>query len=502
MAKIRPTPQNDRVATGIPGLDHILYGGLPRRRLYLIEGEPGAGKTTLALQFLLAGIALGEKSLYISLSETREEIEEVARSHGWDLRKLEIVELSALDEKIAIEAQSTLFHPSEVELTETTKFLLEAVGRANPQRVAFDSLSELRLLAQTALRYRREILALKQYFAGRDCTTLLLDDSSADVRDAHVHSLAHGAIRLEQTRPAYGAERRQLSVLKVRGSTYRGGLHDFAIYTGGLQVFPRLVAAEHRRQFKNENISSGVEGLDALLGGGLARGTSNLFTGPPGTGKSTLALKYVVAAASRGEKVLMYTFDESLNVLYQRARGLNLALDKFLKKGTIRARQVDPAELSPGELAYAVLKAVQEENVRLVYLDSLNGYLHAMGNERSLNLQLHELLTFLNQQGVVTILVLSPQGFLGQMQAPIDLTYLADTVLALRFFEVDGRVCKAIAVIKKRTGKHETTIRELKIAKSGVTVGPPLDKFRGVLTGVPVKGDAYTTVKGKDVRKK
>lgn len=499
MAKIRRTPQNKRVETGIPGLDHILYGGLPRRRLYLIEGQPGAGKTTLALQFLLTGVAGGEKSLYISLSETREEIEEVAASHGWDLAKLEIVELSALDERIAIEAESTLFHPSEVELTETTKFLLEAVERINPKRVAFDSLSELRLLAQTALRYRREILALKQYFAGRDCTTLVLDDRSADVRDAHVHSLAHGVIRLEQSRPVYGSERRQLSVLKVRGSTYRGGLHDFAIQTGGLQVFPRLVAAEHRRQFKAENISSGVEGLDAILGGGLARGTSNLFTGPPGSGKSTLALNYVVAAAKRGERVLMYTFDESLEVLHQRARGLDLPLDKFVKKGIIRARQVDPAELSPGELAFAVLKAVQEENVRLVYLDSLNGYLHAMGDERSLNLQLHELLTFLNQQGVVTILILSPQGFLGPMQAPIDLTYLADTVLALRFFETEGRVCKAIAVIKKRTGRHEPTIRELKIDRAGVTVGPPLDKFRGVLTGVPLKEDAYTTLKSTGI---
>ncbi|HEX4638014.1 MAG TPA: ATPase domain-containing protein [Chthoniobacterales bacterium] len=496
MARIRRPPQTNRVQTGIPGLDHILYGGLPRRRLYLIEGEPGTGKTTLALQFLLAGIARGEKSLYITLSETREEIEEVAQSHGWNLSKLEIVELSALDEKIAMEAQSTLFHPSEVELTETTKFLLEAVERANPQRVVLDSLSELRLLAQTALRYRREILALKQYFAGRDCTTLLLDDASGNTRDAHVQSLAHGAIRLEQTRPSYGAERRRLTVLKVRGSMFRGGLHDFAIYTGGLQAFPRLVAAEHRRQFKAENISSGVKGLDALLGGGLARGSSNLFTGPPGTGKSTLALKYAMAAAERGEKVLMFTFDESLNVLYARARGLNLQLDKFVKGGIVRLRQIDPAELSPGELAFSVLKAVQEEDVRLVYLDSLNGYLHAMGDERSLNLQLHELLTFLNQQGVVTILVLSPQGFLGQMQAPIDLTYLADTVLALRFFENEGRVCKAIAAIKKRTGKHETSIRELKIDRSGVTVGPALDKLRGVLTGVPVQADAYVAVTG------
>ena len=491
--------ERGKVATGVAGLDHILYGGLPPRRLYLIEGAPGSGKTTLALQFLLTGCAFGQKSLYITLSETREEIEEVARSHGWTLDQLEIVELSALNDKIALEAQSTLFHPSEVELTETTKFLLEAVDRAKPQRVAFDSLSELRLLAQSSLRYRREILTLKQYFGGQNCTTLLLDDASSSGGDAHVQSLAHGVISLEQINPLYGAERRRLIVRKIRGATYRGGHHDFAIYTGGLQVFPRLVAAEHRSEFEAENISSGVTGLDDLLGGGLARGTSNLFTGPPGTGKSTLALKYAVAAAHRGEKVLIFTFDESLNVLHARARGLNLGLQEMIDKGTIRTRQIDPAELSPGELAHKVVSAVEQDKVRLVYLDSLNGYLHAMGDERSLNLQLHELLTYLNQKGVVTILVLSPQGFLGQMQSPIDLTYLADTVLALRFFEAKGAVCKAVAVVKKRTGKHETTIRELRIDRSGIFVGPPLDKFRGVLTGVPLT--ETTTTGGKKKRK-
>jgi circadian clock protein KaiC len=475
-----------RVPTGITGLDHILCGGLPGNRLYLVEGTPGSGKTTLALQFLLNGAAAGERCLYITLSETQQELDEVARSHGWSLDSLEIVELSALDEKIAAEAQSTLFHPSEVELTETTKFLLDAVERIKPQRVAFDSCSELRLLAQTALRYRRQILALKQYFAGQNCTTLLLDDASSGESDSHVQSLAHGVISLEQVPPEYGASRRRLLVRKVRGSTYRGGHHDFAIYTGGLQVFPRLVAAEHRKRFKTENVSSGIKGLDALLGGGLTRGTSNLFTGPPGSGKSTLALNFAIATAARGEKVLIYTFDESLNVLHERAAGLNLKLEQYVKNGTIRTTQIDPAEMSPGELAFKIQTAVQNEGVRMVYLDSLNGYLHAMGEERSLNLQLHELLTYLNQQGVVTILVLSPQGFLGQMQSPIDLTYLADTVLALRFFEAKGAVHKAISVIKKRTGKHETTIRELKIDRSGISVGPPLEKFRGVLTGVPI----------------
>jgi len=496
-----PIEEIRKVQTGIPGLDQILYGGLPSRRLYLIEGEPGAGKTTLALQFLLTGAAAGEKCLYISLSETRAEIDQVARSHGWTLEKVEIVELSALNEKVAIEAQSTLFHPSEVELTETTKFLLETVDRANPQRVAFDSLSELRLLAQTSLRYRREILALKQYFAGHNCTTLLLDDATTAAGDAHVQSLAHGVIRLQQITPLYGCEKRRLIVQKIRGTTYRGGHHDFVISTGGLQVFPRLVAAEHRSEFEAENIGSGVDGLDALLGGGLARGTSNLLTGPPGSGKSTVALKYAVAAARRGEKVLIFTFDESLNVLNQRAQSLNLGLQEMVEQGMIRTRQVDPAELSPGELAYKVLAAVRQDNVRLVYFDSLNGYLHAMGDERSLNLQLHELLTYLNQQGVVTILVLSPQGFLGQMQSPIDLTYLTDTVLAFRFFEAEGAVHKAISVIKKRTGQHEKTIHELTIDKSGILVGPPLDKFHGVLTGVPLTEERIKGGKRKAKRK-
>jgi circadian clock protein KaiC len=475
-----------RVHTGISGLDHILDGGFPPNRLYLLEGNPGAGKTTLALQFLLQGAASGEKALYVSLSETREEVEQVARSHGWSLEKLEIIELSALKEKIELEAQNTLFHPSEVELTETTKFLLDKVGAINPQRVAFDSLSELRLLAQTPLRYRREILALKQYFVGRACTTLLLNDAGDNEDNAHVESLAHGVLSLEQITPLYGSERRRLIVRKLRASTYRGGYHDFAIHTGGLQVFPRLVAAEHQSEFEAENVESGVEGLDELLGGGLARGTANLFTGPPGTGKSTLAMKFATAAARRREKVLIFSFDESLNVLKQRARGLNLGLDQFTGGGMITLRQVDPAELSPGELGCQIVKAVQEDHVRFIYFDSLNGYLHAMGDERSLNLQLHELLTFLNQQGVVTILILSPQGLLGQMQVPIDLTYLADTVLALRFFESKGSVRRAAAVIKKRTGTHEKTIRELKIDASSVSLGPPLAEYRGILTGVPI----------------
>ena len=485
MSKKQSSPSNDKCVTGIPGLDDVIGGGLPSRRIYLIEGAPGAGKTTLALQFLLTGARAGEKVLYISLSETRDEVEEVARSHGWSLDDVEIVELAAIERQLALEAQNTLFHPSEVELSETTRLLLEAVERVGPLRVAFDSLSELRLLSQTSLRYRRQILAFKQYFAGKNCTSLLLDDGTSASDGAHVQSLAHGVILLEQLSPDYGSERRRLLVKKIRGTKYRGGYNDFVIERGGLRIFPRLVAAEHHRDFPNENLPSGVAGLDALVGGGLTRGTATLLSGPPGSGKSNLALTFAVAAARRGEKVAIYTFDESLPILFARARGLKFGLDELVEKGLVKAVQIDPAELSAGELSWRIRKDVEEDDAKVVYLDSLNGFLHAMGEERHVNLQLHELLTYLNQQGIVTMLVVSPQGLVGQMQNPLDVTYLADTVLTLRFYEAGGSVHKALSVIKKRTGQHETTIRELMINDSGIDVGPALTNFRGVLTGVP-----------------
>lgn len=478
--------QPRRAHTGIPGFDDILNGGFPQSRLYLVQGAPGSGKTTLALQFLLAGAAQGEKVLYISLSETRDEVAEVADSHHWSLAGVDIVELSSLGDQFSLDAQNTLFHPSEVELTETTRVLLDAIERVQPTRLAFDSLSELRLLSQTSLRYRRQILALKQFLTGRNCTTIFLDDTSAGGADAQVESLAHGVLVLDQVAPEYGAERRRLLVRKIRGTEYRGGYHDFVIETGGISFFPRLIAAEHHRDFTQENISSGIAGLDTLLGGGLSRGTSNLFLGPPGTGKSSIALSFVVEAALQGCCAAIYTFDESLNVMMQRAKALNSPFQQLREQGQIMVRQIDPAELSPGELSFRIRDAVESKHARVVLIDSLNGYLQSMGDQRFLSLQLHELITYLNQQGVVTILVLAQHGLVGAMQTPVDITYLADTVVVLRFYEADGAVHRAVSVIKKRTGNHERTIRELEIANGGVTVGPPLGNFCGVLTGTPM----------------
>lgn len=474
-----------RCATGVAGLDDILGGGFPCNRLYLIEGRPGTGKTTLSLSFLRMGVQAGERVLYITLSETREELQEVAFSHGWSLDGIEILEMSAIDAQLAASAQNTLFHSSEVELTQTMQLFLDAIARVQPARVVFDSLSEFRLLAQSALRYRRQILALKQYFIGLNCTTLLLDDGTGDTMDPQVQSLAHGVIELEQVAPEYGSDRRRLRVVKVRGSKYRGGYHDFAIATGGVVVYPRLIAAEHSRDYKHENVTSGMEGLDALLGGGLTRGTSTLFIGPAGSGKSTMGLKFLLEAAARGEKGSLYTFDETTGTVMARADNLGLKLESFVKKGLIQVHQVDPAEKSAGELAFEIQKAVEQDAVQMVMIDSLNGFLHSMGGERSLSLHLHELLTYLNQQGIVSMMTLAPHGMLGQMRPPIDVTYLADTVLALRFYEADGAVHKAISVIKKRTGTHEQTIREVIIGYRHIVIGRPLTDFRGIFTGTP-----------------
>ena len=491
------TSHFEKTPTGIVGLDAILRGGLPRNRFFLIEGHPGAGKTTLALEFLLNGAKAGEKGLYITLSETREELEEIAQSHNWSLDNISIFELSAIEHELNEDEQSTLFYPSEVELGRTTRILLDEVERVQPVRVVFDSLSEMRLLAQQPLRYRKQMLALKQYFAGRKSTVLLLDDRTLNGADREIQSLVHGVISLEQWSPAYGAERRRLAILKMRGVPFRGGWHDYVIRKGGLKIFPRLIAAEHNTEFKHEVISSGLPELDELLGGGIDRGTSSLILGPPGTGKSTVALQYAIAAAERGEVVSYYCFDENRATIVTRCEALKLPLRKHLESGRLMLRQIDPAELTPGEFAQDLQRDVEEGDARMVVVDSLNGYMNAMPEENFLNLQLHELLSYLGHKGVASILVLAQQGLVGTMNSPVDVTYLADTVVMLRYFESEGAFKQAISVIKKRSGNHERTLREFWIAEKGVHVGPPLREFHGVLTGVPVFSGAQALLKNQ-----
>jgi circadian clock protein KaiC len=481
------TNQDPRAKTGIEGLDDILGGGLTRNRLYLVEGDPGAGKTTLALQFLREGARVGERGLYITLSETKQELVAVAASHGWGLEGLDLFELIPSEEALRPDTQTTMFHPSEVELGEATRAVLEVVERTKPDRVAFDSLSEVRLLAQNPLRYRRQILALKQFFLGRSCTVLLLDDRTSAAADLQLQSIAHGVIVLEHLAPEYGAERRRLRVMKVRGTEYRGGYHDFKIERGGLVVFPRLVAQEHHRPFLRELVSSGLAALDGLLDGGIARGTSTLVLGPAGSGKSSLALQYASAAAKRGERSALFVFDESAGTLVERAQGLGIDLAGYIDGGLVSVKQVDPAELSPGEFAHLIRQAVEQDDARLVVIDSLNGYLNAMPEERFLVIQLHELLTYLGQQGVTTLLVVAQHGLLGSgTHAPVDTTYLADTVVLLRYFEAGGEVRQAISVVKRRNGAHERTIREFRMGDAGIQVGESLRMFRGILSGVPV----------------
>lgn len=481
----------ERLSTGNIGLDSILEGGFPANRLYLVEGDPGTGKTTLALRFLLEGARRGETVLYVTLSETKEEIADVAASHGWSLEGVNLYELIPSEESLKAETQYTIFHPSEVEFGETTTAVLDEVERIQPRRVVFDSLSEMRLLARDPLRYRRQILALKQYFAGRQCTVLLLDDRTATGSDLQVRSIAHGVIELEQLALEYGAERRRMRVVKLRGSRYRGGFHDFKIETGGVVVYPRLVAAEHRHEFQRGLITSGVAELDALLGGGLDKGSSTLVLGPAGSGKSSIAAQFAAASAERGEHAASFLFDEGVNTYLSRAAGLGREMRQQVESGHMSLQQVDPAELSPGEFAYFVRRAVDRDGARVVVIDSLNGYLQAMPDERFLTVQMHELLTYLNQQGVVTLLVMAQHGFMGaNMGTPVDVSYLADTVLMLRFFEAAGAVRRAISVVKKRTGYHENTIREMRMSGEGISVGEPLKDFQGVLTGVPSYNNA------------
>lgn len=479
--------QPNAVSTGNRGLDTILKGGLPVHRLYFLEGTPGSGKTTLALQFLREGARLGERALYITLSETREELAVVAASHGWDLDAFDVFEMSAAADVFGEGQDQTIFHPWEMELGETIKLIQNEVERVRPQRVVFDSLSEMRLLAQDPLRYRRQVLALKQFFAGRDITVILVDDmsGSADGRDAHLHSLAHGVITLERSTLEFGAARRRLQVQKLRGVDFMAGFHDLNIRKGGLDIYPRLIAAGHHAEFNDAVTPSGVTALDDLLGGGPLRGSSTLVTGPAGSGKTTIALQYLDAACRRGEPCTVYEFDERIGTLLARAQAFGMDLKKHIEDGCLVIQQIDPAEISPGEFAYRVRQQVEERGVRMIVIDSLNGYMAAMPQEQQLILQMHELLSYLSQQGVVTFLINPQHGLVGTMATNLNISYVADAVLLLRFFEAKGRIRKAISVLKNRGGMHEDAIRELRIDSGGVRVGEALAEFRGVLTGTP-----------------
>lgn len=476
----------DTAPTGIVGLDDVLNGGFARKRLFLIEGVPGSGKTTLALQFLMEGAKSAERVLYVTLSETEEEIRSVAQSHGWTLDGISIRELSPSEAELEPDEQNTMFHPSDIELAATTKLVIEDIDRLKPSRVVLDSLSELRLLAGSALRYRRQILALKQFFAKRDCTVLVLDDMTAADHDLQVRSIAHGAVLLEQQNPEYGDQRRRLRVLKYRGVKFRGGYHDYSIERGGLRVFPRLVAAEHRQPVGGTRLASGVPSMDDLLGGGIEEGTSTLLIGAAGTGKSTLAAQFVAAAGARGQQSMLFLFDESPRTLLSRTSAIGIDLIRFVDAGLVSLHQIDPAELAPGEMIAAIREAVAR-GVKIIVIDSLNGYLNAMPEERFLTIQLHELLMYLGQQGVATILIGAHQGLIGmQMQTPVDASYLADAVILLRYYELRGEVRQALSVVKKRGGRHERTIRDFRLDDTGIHVGEPLRDFRGVLTGVPI----------------
>jgi len=488
-----------RAATGITGLDDILSGGLARNRLHLLEGSPGTGKTTIALQFLMAGAAAGEVGIYVSLAETERELRDGARSHGWELDpKIAIVELLEPESVVDAEQYQSLLYSSDLELGETIQRIVEAIEQLKPKRVVIDSLSEIRLLAQSSLRYRRQILALKHYFARYNSTVVLLDDMTTENIDRAVHSTAHSVIHLDQMAPVYGGERRRLRVIKCRAQSFRGGYHDFVIAPGGIEVFPRLVAAEHRKATGSSPIRSGVAGLDSLLGGGLASGSSTLLLGPAGSGKTLITLQYISSAIARGERAALFAFDEELGLLLRRANAMGVDLAAMRDAGQLFIQQMDAAELTPGEFSHHVRKCIDREEIQTVVIDSLNGYQASMLEEQYLILHLHELLQYLNRQGATTFLTVAQHGMIGEMRQSIDLTYLADTVILLRYFEALGRVRRAISVIKKRTGSHEDTIREFRISSQGLYVGEPLEAFQGVLRGVPTYVGAASPLMAKN----
>jgi len=482
-AKLRST---ERFATGVAGLDDILGGGLASNHLYLIEGDPGTGKTTIALQFLLEGARRGQKGLYVTLSESKIELVEIAASHGWSLGAIDIFEMAPEEDHLKPEAQYTVFNPSEIELADTTSAVLSEVDRLQPVRVVFDSLSELRLLARDSLRYRRQIMGLKRYFSGRNCTVLLLDDRTAEGHDLQLQSIAHGVIMLESVEREYGIKRRRLEIRKLRGSSFREGFHDYTITRGGVEVYPRLIASEHHLTFPPSRLKSGLPPLDDLLGGGLDSGTSTLLLGPAGCGKSTIALCYAVSTVEEGGRAALFSFDETLATLTIRGRGLGMDIEKHVESGNLFLRQVDAAELSPGQFVHEIRDLVEKRELKLLIIDSLNGFLNAMPGEKFLAMQLHELLGYLGQKGVKTIMTMAQHGFVGaNIDTPVDVSYLADTVLLFRYFEAAGELKQALSVIKKRSGEHERTIRELVMKNGVIQVGNVLKEFEGVLTGAP-----------------
>ncbi len=472
--------------TGIAGLDDILQGGLARDHLYLIEGDPGTGKTTIAIQFLMEGARRGQQSLYVTLSETKAELLEIAHSHGWSLEGVQIFELAPDETQLKPETQYTVFNPSEIEMTDTINAVLSEVERLQPSRVVFDSLSELRLLARESLRYRRQILGLKQFFSGRKCTVLFLDDRTAEGHDKQLQSIAHGVIMMESVDREYGIKRRRLEVKKLRGSRFREGFHDYCIKRGGVEVYPRLVAAEHLLPYEPTQLTSGIPALDTLLGGGLDSGTSTLLLGPAGCGKSTIAIRYALSAVEEGDCAALFAFDETLATLLKRGKGLGLDIGKHVDSGQLVLRQVDAAELSPGQLIHEIRRLVEKQNLKLLIIDSLNGFLNAMPGEKFLAMQLHELLTYVGQKGIMTLMTVAQHGFVGtNIDTPVDVSYLADTVLLFRYFEAAGEVRQALSVIKKRSGEHERTIRELVMKNGSIKVGSVITEFEGVLTGAP-----------------